>query len=152
MQFHPTTLYIPGERRFLLTEALRGEGARLLDASPERKRFAFDYHKKGELAPRDVVARMNLSEMEKHGKDHVYLDISHKDSDWIKGRFPSIYAHCLSRGIDITRDPIPVVPAAHYFCGGVEVDLEGQTSVPGLFAAGEVTKSPAPPACEPASL
>lgn len=135
MQFHPTTLYVPGERRFLLTEALRGEGAILLNH--EGHRFAPHYHPDGELAPRDVVARMILSEMgDKH--EHVFLDISHRDSEWIKQRFPGIYKHCLARGFDMTEKPIPVVPAAHYFCGGVVSDLRGRTSVPGLLAAGEV--------------
>ncbi|CAH0516592.1 unnamed protein product [Peronospora belbahrii] len=137
VQFHPTTLYIPGERRFLLTEALRGEGAILRNRSGCA--FAKDYHPDGELAPRDVVARLILAEMEKHKEVCMYLDISHKDANWIKNRFPTIYQHCLDHGIDMTKEPMPVVPAAHYHCGGVEVDLQGRTSVSGLYAAGEVS-------------
>ncbi|KAF4324497.1 hypothetical protein BBO99_00000174 [Phytophthora kernoviae] len=137
VQFHPTTLYIPDERRFLLTEALRGEGAILRNKSGHA--FAKDYHPDGELAPRDVVARLILAEMEKQNEPCVFLDISHEDADWIKGRFPTIYKHCLDRGIDMTKQPMPVVPAAHYHCGGVEVDLHGRTTVPGLYAAGEVS-------------
>ncbi|DAZ95143.1 TPA: hypothetical protein N0F65_009852 [Lagenidium giganteum] len=137
VQFHPTTLYIPGERRFLLTEALRGEGAILRNKSGYA--FAKDYHPAGELAPRDVVARLILAEMEKQGEACMYLDISHEDADWIENRFPTIYKHCLERGIDMTKEPMPVVPAAHYHCGGIEVDLDGCTSIPGLYAAGEVS-------------
>lgn len=137
VQFHPTTLYIPGERRFLLTEALRGEGAILRNKNGYA--FAKDYHPAGELAPRDVVARLILAEMDKQGEACMYLDISHEDSEWIKNRFPTIYKHCLDRGIDMTKEPMPVVPAAHYHCGGIEVDLNGCTSIPGLYAAGEVS-------------
>lgn len=137
VQFHPTTLYIPGQRRFLLTEALRGEGAILRDQNG--RAFAKDYHEAGELAPRDVVARMILTEMEKHSRMCMYLDISHKDADWIKTRFPTIYQHCLSQSIDMTTDMIPIVPAAHYHCGGIAVDLDGRTSIDGLYAAGEVS-------------
>ncbi|CAM9743206.1 unnamed protein product [Ascophyllum nodosum] len=136
VQFHPTTLYMPGERSFLLTEALRGVGARLVDR--HGRCFAKDYHPDGELAPRDVVSRTILSEMRAQKADHMYLDISHRPADWIRDRFPSIYEHCLQHGYDMTVQPLPVVPAAHYFCGGVTTDLEGRTSVPGLFAAGEV--------------
>ncbi|KAG7402231.1 hypothetical protein PHYBOEH_003490 [Phytophthora boehmeriae] len=137
VQFHPTTLFIPDERRFLLTEALRGEGAILRNKSG--RAFAKDYHPDGELAPRDVVARLILAEMEKQNEPCMFLDISHEDGDWIKNRFPTIYQHCLDRGIDMTKEPMPVVPAAHYHCGGVEVDLQGRTSVTGLYAAGEVS-------------
>jgi L-aspartate oxidase len=137
VQFHPTTLCLPGERRFLLTEALRGEGAKLRTRTG--RFFAKDYHPNGELASRDVVARMILSEMEKKGDSCMFLDISHMDSDWIKHRFPTIYEHCIARGIDMTKEPMPVVPAAHYHCGGIKVDLNGQTSVPRLYAAGEVS-------------
>lgn len=139
VQFHPTTLYIPGERRFLLTEALRGVGAKLRSATSDRRAFATDYHPDGELAPRDVVARMILSEMESSGSPYVFLDLSHhEDPSWVKNRFPAIYEHCLARGIDMTKDPMPVVPAAHYSCGGISVDLSGKTSIPRLYAAGEV--------------
>uniref|UniRef100_M4B6B6 L-aspartate oxidase n=1 Tax=Hyaloperonospora arabidopsidis (strain Emoy2) TaxID=559515 RepID=M4B6B6_HYAAE len=137
VQFHPTTLYMPDERRFLLTEALRGEGAILRNKSG--RAFAKDYHPDGELAPRDVVARLILAEMAKQKDACMYLDISHEKADWIKNRFPTIYQHCLDRGIDMTKEPMPVVPAAHYHCGGVEVDLHGCTSVVGLYAAGEVS-------------
>lgn len=137
VQFHPTTLYIPDERRFLLTEALRGEGAILRDKNG--RAFAKDYHPDGELAPRDVVARTILAEMDKQNEPCMYLDISHESSDWLKKRFPTIYKHCLDRGIDMTKEPMPVVPAAHYHCGGVEVDLNGCTSIPRLYAAGEVS-------------
>ncbi|CAM9720589.1 unnamed protein product [Discosporangium mesarthrocarpum] len=139
VQFHPTTLHTPhvqGERSFLLTEALRGEGARLVDS--RGRAFAQDYHPDGELAPRDVVSRMIMSEIARQGTSHMYLDISHRDPNWLAKRFPGIDAHCRERGLDMAREPLPVVPAAHYFCGGVTTDLEGRTSVPGLFAAGEV--------------
>ncbi|CAN0439425.1 unnamed protein product [Pylaiella littoralis] len=136
VQFHPTTLHIPGQRSFLLTEALRGEGATLVDR--RGRPFARNYHPSGELAPRDVVSRTILSEMRLQGASHMFLDISHRSADWIRGRFPSIYQHCLREGLDMTAQPLPVVPAAHYFCGGVETDLKGRTTVPGLFAAGEV--------------
>ncbi|CAM9674567.1 unnamed protein product [Ectocarpus fasciculatus] len=136
VQFHPTTLHIPGQRSFLLTEALRGEGARLVDR--RGRCFARNYHPDGELAPRDVVSRTILSEMRLQRAPHMYLDISHRPADWIRGRFPSIYEHCLRQGLDMTVQPLPVVPAAHYFCGGVATDLTGRTTVPGLFAAGEV--------------
>jgi L-aspartate oxidase len=136
VQFHPTTLFLPGERSFLLTEALRGEGARLLNVKGEA--FAKRYHPAGELAPRDVVSRMIVSEMAATNATHVFLDISHRDPEWLRQRFPSINEHCSARGLDMTRQPLPVVPAAHYFCGGVATDLQGQTTVPGLYAAGEV--------------
>ncbi|GLE03765.1 hypothetical protein PINS_up012667 [Pythium insidiosum] len=137
VQFHPTTLFIPGERRFLLTEALRGEGAILRDSNG--RAFARDYHPDGELAPRDVVARMILSEMEKQNEPCMYLDISHKASAWIRSRFPTIFQHCRAHGIDMASQAMPVVPAAHYHCGGIEVDLFGRTSMQGLYAAGEVS-------------
>jgi len=137
VQFHPTTLFIPGERRFLLTEALRGQGARLFNTNGER--FAHKYHELEELAPRDVVSRMIVEEMKITCSDHVLLDISHLPAKFLVERFPSIYKYCLERGFDLTKDRIPVVPAAHYFCGGVQADVDGKTNLPGLFAAGEVS-------------
>jgi L-aspartate oxidase len=137
VQFHPTTFYIPGDRSFLLTEALRGEGARLMNNDGHY--FAKDYHELGELAPRDVVSRMIMSELHRSGDEHVWLDISHRDAAWLQHRFPAIYQHCLNKGYDLTKTALPVVPAAHYFCGGVDVDLKGRTTVPGLYAAGEVS-------------
>lgn len=136
VQFHPTTLYIPGERRFLLTEALRGEGAVLRNSRGEA--FAKRYHEDGELAPRDVVSRMIAAEMEADGSEHAFLDISHRDGGWLRDRFPTLHAHCLARGLDMAAVPLPVVPAQHYSCGGVATDLDGRTSVDGLWAAGEV--------------
>lgn len=136
VQFHPTTLYLPNQNRFLLTEALRGEGAQLLTSTG--RPFAREYHQLGELAPRDIVARMILAQMDKDRDDCMYLDISQKDSSWLKDRFPTIYEYCLNVGIDMTKQPLPVVPAAHYHCGGVHVNLSGETTVRGLFAAGEV--------------
>lgn len=136
VQFHPTTLYLPGERSFLLTEALRGCGAIL--RNHEGEAFAKRYHPNGELAPRDIVARMIVHEMQRTGKTHVYLDITHKDSEWLKERFPSVHEHTKSKGLDFTKDLLPTVPAQHYFCGGVETDVNGATSIDGLYAAGEV--------------
>jgi L-aspartate oxidase len=134
-QFHPTCLYQPEGGSFLITEAMRGEGAHLL--LPDGTRFMQKFDERMELAPRDIVARAIDFEMKRLGIRHVYLDISFKNSEFIRSHFPTIYKRCLEKGIDITNDAIPVVPAAHYTCGGLKVDLDGATSVPGLYALGE---------------
>jgi L-aspartate oxidase len=135
IQFHPTALFIPGRPRFLLSEALRGEGAFLRNIHGER--FMHRYHAMAELAPRDVVSRAILREMNATGATHVLLDLSHKDAAWTRQRFPRIYETCMQFGIDLTQTAAPVHPAAHYIMGGVRTDLHGATSVPGLYAAGE---------------
>ncbi len=144
IQFHPTALRMDGQRPFLISEAVRGEGGWLIEATgqdggpdPEKHRFMFDYDERGELAPRDIVARAILDRVQKTGANHVLLDVTHLEPERVAARFPQIYKTCLEAGLDITQQPIPVSPAAHYTMGGVRTNTWGETTLPGLYACGE---------------
>ncbi|MCZ8325043.1 MAG: L-aspartate oxidase [Sphingomonadaceae bacterium] len=140
MQFHPTCLYNLSVKNFLITEAVRGEGGHLLNPKTGH-RYMPDYDARAELAPRDIVARANDSEIKRDGLDYVHLDISHQPPEFVREHFPNIHEKLLGLGIDMTKEPIPVVPAQHYTCGGIVIDLNGRTDLPGLYAAGECTES-----------
>ncbi len=137
VQFHPTCLFHPTVKSFLISEAVRGEGGRLVNAAGEA--FMTRYDPRGDLAPRDIVARAIDHHMKTRGDTCVYIDITHRSRDFLQERFPTIYATCLQCGYDMATQPIPVVPAAHYFCGGVEADVDGRTALPGLYAIGETS-------------
>jgi L-aspartate oxidase len=137
VQFHPTALYRKSPKRFLISEAVRGEGGKLL--TPSGEEFMGRYDERGALAPRDIVCRALHEEMLKHASPCMYLDISHRPADWIRKRFPAIHEECSRQGVDMTAEPVPVVPAAHYSCGGVAVDRDGNTTIENLKAVGEVS-------------
>ena len=139
VQFHPTTFYKKGVPRFLISESLRGEGGILKNSNGER--FMFRYHEKGELAPRDVVSRAILNEMQLTGSETVFLDMTAKDKEYLFKRFPNISAFCMDYGVDISKEYIPVSPAAHYMMGGITTDVDGRSSISGIYAAGEVART-----------
>ncbi|MCW4462348.1 L-aspartate oxidase [Sphingomonas sp. BT-65] len=141
MQFHPTCLYNLEVKNFLITEAVRGEGGRLINPTTGKRFMTYYDAERMELAPRDVVARAIDAEIKRYGLDYVHLDISHMPAEFVKGHFPNIYEKLIGLGIDMTAGPIPVVPAQHYTCGGIVIDLDGRTDLPGLYAAGECTES-----------